>query len=276
MKRHLTLRLSFWAKNHRPAAIAIIAAAKITIGAIGFYLGIWAALEGIAIPVEVKWLLAAIAGGLIGFYPARHLKKRLGRAVFYRRQKQVDFGLALFGFVFLLFAGNLAPGWVNAPQPAPTSGNKVSSVFSSLEKNSATNAAELSAKPTVKKSKTGFFKRWLIAKAKSRVEKAISRLARVAEDSDGAVKVLLSFLLVLAALGLAYFVAALACRLSCNGQEGAAALVAILGAVGIVLGLIFGFRAIWNGKSDTASDKRHEQKKPATKTEKRPATRKKE
>ena len=276
MKRHLTLRLSFWAKNHRPAAIAIIAAAKIALGATGFYFGIWAALEGIAVPVETKWLLAAIAISLIGAYPARHLKKRLGRAAFYRRQKRVDFGLALFGFVFLFFAGNLAPGWVNAPQITPTSTDKVSSAFSSLEKKDATTAAEFSAKPTVKKSKTGFVKRWLIAKAKVRAEKAIKRLAHVAEDSDGAVKVLLSFLLVLAALGVAYLVAALACTLSCNGQEGAAALVAILGAVGIVLGLIFGFRAIWNGKSDTASDKRHEQKKPPTQTEKRPATKKKE
>lgn len=276
MKRHLTLRLSFWAKNHRPTAIAIIAAAKIATGALGFYFGICAALEGVLIPLETKWLLAALAGGLLGAYPARHLKKRLGRATFYRRQKRVDFGLTLLGFVLWFFAGNLTPGWVNAPQQTRPEHDKIPSVFSSLEKNNVANAAVFSAKPVVKKSKPGFVKRWLVAKAKARAEKAITRLTHISENADDGTKVLLSILLVLAALTMAYLIAALSCTISCNGQEGAAVFVAVLGCVGIVFGLIFGFRAIWRGKSDMATDQRHEQKKPPTKTEKRPATKKKE
>ncbi|GAB4492165.1 MAG: hypothetical protein OHK0019_13520 [Saprospiraceae bacterium] len=267
MKQHLTLRLSLWAKNHRPAAIAIIAAAKIALGALGFYLGIWVALEGVLIPLETKWLLAAVAAGLIGAYPARHLKKRLGRAAFYRRQKRVDFGLALLGFVLWFFAGNLTPSWVNAPQQTRPERDKIPSVFSSLGKNNAANAAEFSAKPVVKKSKTGLFKRLLLSKAKARAEKIITRLIRISENADDGTEVLLSILLVLAALAMAYLIAAFSCALSCNGQESAAVLVAVLGCVGITLGLIFGFRAIWHG--GMATDQRHERKK-------RPATKKKE
>ena len=58
----------------------------------------------------------------------------------------------------------------------------------------------------------------------------------------------LIILAIVAALGLLYLVAALSCSLSCNGSDGAAVAVVVLGTAAIVLGLVFVIKSI-NRKS---------------------------
>ncbi len=59
-----------------------------------------------------------------------------------------------------------------------------------------------------------------------------------------AAKAILIIITIVAAVGLAYLLAALACTLTCSGAEGLAVLVAIVGLAGIIIGSIALIRAI--------------------------------
>ncbi len=256
MKNHATLRLSFWAKNHRSAAIVSIVAAKITIGGLGLLLGTWAAVEGLLLPLQVKWLLAAIAATSILAYPTKSMKKRLGQAAFYRRQKATDGVLVGLGFIILFFVGNLAPAWVAVSNTAAHLSANVPIALSCLEK------------PTVETRKEivrgGKLPRWIAAKVKAKAGRILTKLERVASGSDTTLKVLLTILLVIATVVLLRLVAGLACNLSCSGQESAALLVVIFGTSAVIAGAIFAIRAVWKRSGGNDLDDRHRKRKIPT------------
>ena len=269
MKKQFALRLSFWAKSHRPAAIALIVVSKIAIGAIGFVFGLSTALEGAVLPVEFKWLLAAVAAASIFAYPAKRLKKSLGRAVFYRRQKIMDGVLVALGFAILFFVGNLAPTWVAQPGVVAATSAKMSVAMSVVEKSVEENQKELVQKPVEKNKKEtlrgGKIKRWIASKVKAMAERAIAKFARANEDGGIAGKLFLSLLLIVAATFLLALVASLSCNLSCSGQEGLAILVGVLGVTGIIIGSVLGFSAIWQKKESKDLDRRHQKPREPTK-----------
>ena len=257
MKTPYALRLSFWASQHRPAAITCIVFAKIVIGIIGYNLGFWAAIEGLALSTDLKWLLAAIAGISFWAYPSKRLKQHLGRAIFYRRQKSIDAVLATLGFATFFWLGNLAPGSVAQPQSQHL---PVRILWSSMQREGAVNLPETTpSKPTTlqKTGRTGKLKQWFAQKIKKRIERKMERFVRLSGDSGTAEKILLTVLLLLLAFIALYLVAILACSLSCNGQEGLAVLVAVVGVSGIIIGLVFGFSRIWR-KNDDADIKRRQ------------------
>lgn len=249
MKKNTTLRLSFWAKSHRVTAITLIVISKITVGIIGLFLGTWAAVEGYILPLETKWLLGTVAAASILLYPAKRLKKHLGRATFYRRQKTMDGVLATLGFAILFFVGNLTPAWVASPNVVTNIPANVTTALSCLEKHVS----------EVRKGvvHSGKLQRWIAAKAKTKIERVISKMKGTADGSDAAVKIVISILLVIAALLLAYVVYALSCSLACSGQEAAAALVGIFGSVAIIIGLIFAIKAVWGNNKSSELDERH-------------------
>jgi hypothetical protein len=121
MKKHLPLRLSFWANQHRLAAICSHVVLRILLSILAFGTGIWAALEGLVLPDATKWLLTVLFVVGIVAYPARHLKRRLGVVAFFRRQKIMDGALAVLSAALLFFAGNLSPAWVALPAAPLTS-----------------------------------------------------------------------------------------------------------------------------------------------------------
>jgi hypothetical protein len=81
-------------------------------------------------------------------------------------------------------------------------------------------------------------------KERKKLLKQQIRAIKNADDMSDGGKVALIILCVLLAIVLAYGVAALSCSLSCSGAEGAAVVVAILGAAGIVFLTIFLIRGI--------------------------------
>lgn len=254
MKNHTALRLSFWAKHNRPLAIAIIVFGKITVGTLGFYLGLGAALEGWTLPLAIKWPLATVAALALLTYPAKSLKKCLGRVAFYRRQKAVDGTLVALGFVILFFAGNLAPAWVASPAIVTQVSTPVPVALSSLE----------IPRPKVRKEllRSGKFSHWAMAKLKARVERAVVKAKRVVGGDDVAIKILLTFLSLAVALTLGYLVLALACNLSCGGHETLATIVLVFGWATIILGLVLAVRAIWWPRGGREADDRHRRKRP--------------
>lgn len=259
MKTSLSFRISFWASRHRALAIVCIVLAKVTVGIVGFNLGIWAAMEGLALSSQWKWPLAAIAGACLWAYPARRLKSRLGKMAFFRRQKSIDGALATLGLVFFFWLGNLVPYSNLHQQSQPT---PVQSLMASMQREGIANqAVEDSAKPikAQKKTRVGKLKQWFAAKIKKRIERKMERFARLAGNTDTPEKILLTFLLLLLAFIAVYLVALLSCNLACNGQETLAIFVATVGGVGIIIGLIYGFGAIWRNKHDAADIERRKQ-----------------
>ena len=84
------------------------------------------------------------------------------------------------------------------------------------------------------------------------------RVARkMAPDNgqDTALKILGTFLVLLAALGLAYLIAAWSCNLACSGQEGAANVVLIGGGALLILLTVLGIRAIWRKRKKNKTAK---------------------
>jgi len=251
MKNNTTLRLSFWAKSHRPAAIAIIVFSKITIGIIGLSLGAWAAIEGLILPLETKWLLAAVAASSIMAYPTKSLKKRLGRVIFYRRQKTMDGVVAMFGLAFWLFVGNLTPAWVANSNLVATNPTSVPVALSCAERPLPEARREI--------AHSGKLQRWMEKKAKAKIERAITKMKGRAEE-DTAGKILLTVVLFLIATALWLLVLYLSCNLSCSGQETAATLVILFGGGAITIGAIYAIKAVWESNGSSDLDDRHRKK----------------
>jgi hypothetical protein len=72
--------------------------------------------------------------------------------------------------------------------------------------------------------------------------------AKISGNKNGAEQALLILLAIIAAVGLLYLVAALACTLSCNGSDAAAVLVGILGTALVIWLLIIVIRSITHPK----------------------------
>ncbi len=252
MKKYTTLRLSFWAKSHRPFAIALIVFSKIGLGLIGFGLGIWAAVQGLVFPAEMKWLLAIVAAASILAYPAKRLRNRLGRALFYRRQKTMDGVVAAFGLAFWLLVGNITPAWVASPNSMVTNPTSVPVALSSTERPLPEARREIVHR--------GKLQRWMEKKARAKIERVINKMKGSGED-DTAGKILLTVVLIFIAGALWLLVLGLSCNLSCSGQETAATLLILFGGGAITIGAIFAIKAVWESNGSNKVDDRHRKKK---------------
>ena len=72
--------------------------------------------------------------------------------------------------------------------------------------------------------------------------------AKLSGNKAGGDRAGLIILAIIGALGLLYLLAALSCGIACNGAEGLAIAVLILGTAGIIWGLIAVIRAIKRGR----------------------------
>lgn len=259
MSTNLLPRLSLWARDHRPLAIALLISLKVVLGAVGFYSGIAAALLGYTLPnPTTAWMLGAWAIFSLIVYPSRALRHRL--ASFYWRQKSADFGLAVFGFALWFFIGNSIP--TQDPSAAPsvdasyTLAPSAPLALGMLQKAAAPRTAAPDASPpTVRDGQKSYgekwsaFQRWLSSKAQKRVERLLAPfLAKEASD-DRAQKILLAILLTVGVLALFILVTAFACSLSCNGMEALAWVVFLGGTFVCVLLMVQGMRAIFRPKA---------------------------
>jgi hypothetical protein len=194
-------KISSWAKQHPFSARVMIVALYFPLNILGIIAGYFLADEGVFLPaaffysVLFLFLLAVV-----------HYKK----AGYYYARKLADFTLGFFTFLMICFYGNLRN---SPPAPAPFNHatgamhlvNTIQSV--TVEQDDATN------KDTKKQQKQVFKKKKKISKGW---------------------KVVLIILTISGAIGLLILLAALSCSLACNGAEGLAFAVGILGTVGIL------------------------------------------
>lgn len=229
-------KISLWAKHHSMPAILFIIIIKILLAVIACYIGSALVEMNIRIPLIVCIIALIILATAAYLYPSRH-GSRFSKKQFYTRQKSCDLVIALCSFIMI-------GTWVNtnsifplsvpvqAASPAISNPPTAADILASLEYRD-------------KKSLTRQEKRILKQEFKKQL-KAFA-MAKVSGEKDAAEKTLLIILTLIAALGLLYVVAALACGLSCSGAEGAAIALLLIGTIAIVWGAVAVIRRINRG-----------------------------
>lgn len=226
-------KISFWAKHHRLQAIASLVIIKLLLAVIAFYIGSTLLDLQIQIPFIVFVAATMVLLSAAFLYPSRH--KGFSKKHFYIRQKSSDFIIAACSFVMI---GTL----VNNNLPAPGTMALASNVSAITP-----TAEEILASLQYRDKSTLTKKEKRILKQEFKKQLGVYAVAKVKGDKSGAGKAGLIILTIIAALGLLYLVAALACSLSCNGSDFAALVVVLLGFGAVVWGTIVLIKRISRG-----------------------------
>jgi len=236
-------KISLWAKGHKIVARLIIIASFILLTALGIITGSLLNDTGVSISSILLFVFISVYLAAALAYPSKSLKgKKITAAAFYIRQKICDWLLAASTFCMIVFLSNRPDQLFSYTTPL-SAAIPVSTAFpkdSTLKTYKPIAAFSASLKDEAGKSL-----KW---KEKKKLLKEQIRAIKKDGDMSNGAKVALIALSVLAALGLLYAVAALACNLSCGGSEGAAVVVMIGGAGVIAFLLIISIRAILGKK----------------------------
>jgi membrane protein implicated in regulation of membrane protease activity len=229
-------QLSFWAKKHKWASRFIIVFSFIIMNALGIVTGFL--FDSLNVTLSSLILFASVLIFLLAWFKYPSRKKTTNtfeKDRSYVIQKTCD--LVLIGSTFLMFVffGNRQTSQVNY-FVLTSSANTFS-----VPKDSTKTYKSLEEFKKMMKDENG---KPLKLKERKKLLKQQIRAIKNADDMSDGGKVALIILCVLLAIVLAYGVAALSCSLSCSGAEGAAVVVAILGAAGIVFLTIFLIRGI--------------------------------
>jgi hypothetical protein len=230
-------KISYWAKNHRLTAIISLVVIKLLLAFIAAYLGLLLLGMNIHIPFAVFFiaLLVLIISAIV--YPSKH-NTRLTKKQFYVQQKTCDFIIATCSFIMI-------GTWVNTNLPAPA-GTEIAAAAATATTIKPT-AEEILASLKYRDKSTLTRQEKRILKAEFKNQLKVYAVAKLKGHKDDAGKAGLIILTIVAALGLLYLVAALACNLSCNGSDAAALVVGILGTALVIWGVIAVVRRISRG-----------------------------
>jgi energy-coupling factor transporter transmembrane protein EcfT len=230
-------KLSYWAKQNTWKARLIIIAVHLLLITLAWFTGKNFLDIGIELPGFMLYLFLFVYLVAVFTYPSVKRTTRKNYLSVYYKQKACDFLLAASTFgMILVLAGNK-----NLPAQLfqPLVGSTVS--ISTSENKTAAEILE-SLKYRDKSTLTRPEKRVLKQEFKNQLK--IYAAAKLSGNKKASGEAGLIILAIIAALGLLYLVAALSCTLSCNGSDGAAIAVVLLGTAAIVLGLVFVIRGI--------------------------------
>jgi hypothetical protein len=228
-------KLSIWAKDHPWPARLIIVISHILLFILAWDLGLRTASLDIYLSSFVAKFLGVLFCMACILYPIKGVTKGVFRHS-YVRQKSADFVVLLTTFLMFtsvfnaLFFSPVAVYWKAEP--------KVVQIV-----NKTTEVRE-NAFPSMKDVK----------RAMKKYEKQIRKDMRAAkkrfkqQQNDDGVKILLTILVVVGAIFLLGLIGSLSCTLSCNGQEGLAGVVFVLGLGGVITLVVITMKAIWKKK----------------------------
>lgn len=246
------LRLTLWAQARPTKARFLLIILHILLVMVAIRLGLALDLAGVSISVIGPLLAAAVI--LLGFmaYP---YGKPIARAT-WRRRKTAE-ATILTGAVVAIAL--LAVQLVSAPIAAiPTTTTAPSAHFTSLTHPDATlDAATVERK--------GRDKRLWRRAMRAKVKDYLRGQQRKIDNWGAAALITLSVLL---AVFLEMLILALACSISCNGAEGLAVVVGVLGTAGVIILAVVGIGAILRAKrrSENPDDPEFKRKRsPRTK-----------
>jgi len=239
-----------WARNNPISARVIIAIATILSVFLHYYWGIYLFAYDILLPYSfaIGFIVLGITGAF--FYPIKKHNKGIF-AYTYRKQKSLDFLIFVCGGLLVMYLGNQRATKVFAETHVQLNMSQAEDIHHDtklvhLAVSSPTGSAE---KPSGTFSRKELRKQLKIQikQVKKVIKAEIKHLKeqRKKGERGTGINVLLSILAVAVALGLGTLVAALACSLSCNGNELAGTVVLIIGWAGILTLLFFVIKKIF-------------------------------
>ncbi|MDP4218072.1 MAG: hypothetical protein Q8927_17855 [Bacteroidota bacterium] len=227
-------RISLWAWHHQGKARLAVLFLHLLLAALAIYIG--STLSSMSLQIS-SWVL--LCG--MGIFLAAATAYPDGTRIRYWRQKTCDLLLAAAGFLALCSLSNLdnlfglaaplASGhkaeieWARPGATKPTAGEILASLHSDG-----------------KRALTRQEKRVLRKEFRRQVKIYIK--AKATGDKHAAEKALLIIASIVAAIGLLYLLAGLACEISCSGSTGLAIFVFFTGFAAVIFGLVFLIRAI--------------------------------
>lgn len=243
------LQISVWARKHIHASRAIIIFIKVLLAILAFLISDILVQEGIRLPAAVPLLAIIIFVISVLCYPPKRTTNKNFYSSFTFR-KTCDFALGAATFVMLICLVRQTP-----VQGTFYPFNTAYAASGTLIKQHSNPAAE----EILQSLKNGRDKNTLTRKEKKILKQEFKKqvktwvVASVTGDKEEKGNAGLIILAIIGALGLLYLLAALVCSLSCNGADGAAIAVGIIGTAAIVWGLIALIRRIKRGpkKVDT-------------------------
>ncbi|HET7116839.1 MAG TPA: hypothetical protein VFI29_10130 [Hanamia sp.] len=233
-------KISYWAKIHKTQARTAIVVSFIFLNALAFFTGHF--LNQIGIFLLPQFLFGCFFIFLIALiaYPLKKLKGTKPKSLaYYHLQKSCDFILAASTFCMIVCLCN-RPERLFQFYPQI----KAFVVVSPSKDSSVKHYKSISDFYSSLVDGKGNSLKW--KERKKLLKEQVREIKRDPNTSKGE-KIALIFLSVLAAAGLLFLVAGLACNLSCNGYDGAAAIVGIGGTALVIFLLVLAIRAI-NGK----------------------------
>lgn len=215
-------KISIWARGHAVAARVYIVLIKLTLAALSYYVGISLYKMQLLLPVTAMFTIAGILLiAAVLLYPVRG-KTVLPKNLYYIRQKACDLMLPLSAvMVFITWVNNADT--INISTPAY--GSRIIKYPTAQEILSSGKTKDELTKQEKRILKKEFFKQ-----AK---EYTVASISGDKAKAGEAWKILLA---IIGMVGLLYLLAALACSLSCSGNDAAAVIVGVLGLVGIIWG----------------------------------------
>lgn len=236
-------KISLWAKHHRFFAIITIIISKILLAIIAFNIGLWLLESDIRIPVIVVVFALAIFVITALVYPSKY-QTILTKKQVYIKQKSCDFILAACTFVMMTTLVN-----VNMPLPLTSS-----AMASNVVTNNNTKAEEILASLKYRDKSTLTKQEKRILKKEFKKQLKLFAIAKITGDKEGGDKTWLIVLTIIAALGLFFLVAALACGIGCGGSEVGAGLVLVIGTAAIVWGTVAVIKRITRGPKEKKTE----------------------
>ena len=222
----LASNISFWAATNPWKTRFMSAGIQIALGAAGVVLGEKLAYNGIHFSTLSKDVLLGAFLTSSVLYPVKNTSIRLFKHS-YIRQKTFDLALALSGLMLMVYAGN-------DPVMRASLTNMVS--FKSHEQQNVNMMNDNSQAP-----------KQLVYYQNNKQLQNEQPAPRKKEMNRG-MKDLLSFLIVLAALGLGFLLAVASCEIYCNGMVGLSFLVGIGGGVLLIILAVGLIKSIWHPK----------------------------
>jgi len=235
--------LSLWARKHIHASRAIIIIIKTLLAILAFYIADVLRQQEIHLPASFPFLVTFIFIIAALCYPVKNTtKKNFYSSFAFRKICDFTLGAATFIMLICLFlqspaqktlfpftATNAASTTLIKNHGNPTAEEILQSLKNGREKNTLTRKEKRILKQEFKKQ----IKAWVVSS--------------ITGNKEEKGKAGLIILAIVGALGLLFLLTALVCNLSCNGADGAAVAVAIIGLAGIIWGLIVLIRRIQRG-----------------------------
>ncbi|MDE3236130.1 MAG: hypothetical protein KGO81_09265 [Bacteroidota bacterium] len=230
-------KISLWAHHHLWAARLAITFIKLSLALLGIFVGF--TLSGIHYYLSpAVFYSSALALLIITFlYPNKKTSTTyFSKKQFYLRQKISDIVAGTCSFILVMAVVNHEylvitgePAYASLPSKRIHQKPTAEEILSSLQYRDRSDLKR-------------FEKR--ILKREFEKQLGIYLTSKLKNDNNKAEKATLIILAIIAAVGLTFLLAALACDISCSGNDGLAILVGIVGFAAIVWLLIIAIRSI--------------------------------